>query len=160
MPLRFVCFLPHTGPFLQTLLSKLESMMSNTLYVNLLLTAVIARLACYPQPLLRSFLLNPSLVFQPTVKSLVQVLETSSVPNQITPHNVQTIQWGVGVLLNQIAVSQLVALLVAGTGFGQAPCRLSLLHHQGVWCVSVRSQALPGLARRCLSCGMPRVQGA
>ncbi len=47
--------------------------MQNTLYVNLLLTAVITRLACYPQPLLRSFLLNHSLVFQPTVKSLIQV---------------------------------------------------------------------------------------
>ena len=48
-------------------------MMQNSLYVNLLLTGLVTRLACYPQPLLRSFLLNHTLVFQPTVKSLLQV---------------------------------------------------------------------------------------
>ncbi|KTF90545.1 hypothetical protein cypCar_00036617 [Cyprinus carpio] len=38
-------------------------------------------LACYPQPLLRSFLLNANMVFQPSVKSLIQVL--GSVKNRI-----------------------------------------------------------------------------
>lgn len=55
------------------LFSKLDGMMQNSLPVNLLLTGVIARLASYPQPLLRSFLLSHNLVFQPTVKSLLQV---------------------------------------------------------------------------------------
>lgn len=51
--------------------------MQNSLYVNMLLTGVLSRLACYPQPLIRSFLLNHSLVFQPSVKSLVQAWSCS-----------------------------------------------------------------------------------
>lgn len=56
-----------------TIFAKLDSMMENSLYVNLLLTGIISRLACYPQPLLRSFLLNTNMVFQPSVRSLTQV---------------------------------------------------------------------------------------
>lgn len=67
---------PFTGPFISVLLSRLENMMSNSLHVNLLLTGILAQLAAYPQPLLRSFLLNTNLVFQPTVRSLYQVLAT------------------------------------------------------------------------------------
>ncbi|XP_041359783.1 FTS and Hook-interacting protein-like isoform X2 [Gigantopelta aegis] len=67
---------PNIGPFLSALFSKMDSMIHNSLYMNLLLTGIIARLASYPQPLLRSFLLNHNLVFQPTVKSLVQVLSS------------------------------------------------------------------------------------
>ena len=51
-------------------------MMNNSLAVNLLLTGLVSRIASYPQPLLRSFLLSNSLVFQTNIKSLVQV-ETS-----------------------------------------------------------------------------------
>lgn len=69
------------GPFITVLFSKLESMMQNSLYVNILLTGVVFQLACYPQPLLRSFLLNTNMVFQPSVKSLIQVL--GSVKNRI-----------------------------------------------------------------------------
>lgn len=65
---------PNIGPFLTVLLQKLDGMMQNSLTLNLLLTGLISRLAVYHQPLLRSFLLNHNLVFQPTVKSLVQVL--------------------------------------------------------------------------------------
>ncbi|XP_074649833.1 FHF complex subunit HOOK-interacting protein 1B-like isoform X2 [Tubulanus polymorphus] len=65
---------PNIGPFLTVILQKFESLMQNTFYVNLLLTGVIARLAYYPQPLLKSFLINPNLVFQPQIKSLIQVL--------------------------------------------------------------------------------------
>ncbi|KAK5865687.1 hypothetical protein PBY51_019936 [Eleginops maclovinus] len=72
---------PFTGPFVSVLLSRLENMLSNSLHVNLLLTGILAQLATYPQPLLRSFLLNTNLVFQPTVRSLYQVLAT--VKNQI-----------------------------------------------------------------------------
>uniref|UniRef100_A0A8C8A550 FHF complex subunit HOOK interacting protein 1Aa n=1 Tax=Oryzias sinensis TaxID=183150 RepID=A0A8C8A550_9TELE len=72
---------PFTGPFISVLLSRLENMLSNPLHVNLLLTGILAQLAAYPQPLLRSFLLNTNLVFQPTVRSLYQVLAT--VKNQI-----------------------------------------------------------------------------
>ncbi|KAM9819393.1 FHF complex subunit HOOK-interacting protein 1A [Syngnathus typhle] len=72
---------PFTGPFVSVLLSRLENMLSNPVHVNLLLTGILAQLAAYPQPLLRSFLLNTNLVFQPTVRSLYQVLAT--VKNQI-----------------------------------------------------------------------------
>uniref|UniRef100_A0A671M7X1 Protein FAM160A1-like n=1 Tax=Sinocyclocheilus anshuiensis TaxID=1608454 RepID=A0A671M7X1_9TELE len=63
---------PFTGPFLSVLLSRLENMPSNSLHVNLLLTGILAQLAAYPQPLLRSFLLNTNMVFQPSVRSLYQ----------------------------------------------------------------------------------------
>ncbi|XP_064000224.1 LOW QUALITY PROTEIN: FHF complex subunit HOOK-interacting protein 1B [Pogoniulus pusillus] len=65
---------PFTGPFVAVLFGKLENMPHNSLYVNCLLTGLLAQLASYPQPLLRSFLLNTNMVFQPSVKSLLQVL--------------------------------------------------------------------------------------
>ncbi|XP_012279879.1 UPF0518 protein AAEL005291 isoform X2 [Orussus abietinus] len=65
---------PNVGIFLDVILRKLECMMSNNVYVNLHLTGLISRLAIYPQPLLQSFLLNHSLVFQPSIRSLFQVL--------------------------------------------------------------------------------------
>uniref|UniRef100_A0A3Q3J1G0 FHF complex subunit HOOK-interacting protein 1B n=1 Tax=Monopterus albus TaxID=43700 RepID=A0A3Q3J1G0_MONAL len=69
------------SPFMVVLFAKLENMLQNSLYVNILLTGIMAKLACYPQPLLRSFLLNTNMVFQPSVKSLIQVL--GSVKNRI-----------------------------------------------------------------------------
>uniref|UniRef100_A0A3B4AT11 FHF complex subunit HOOK-interacting protein 1B n=1 Tax=Periophthalmus magnuspinnatus TaxID=409849 RepID=A0A3B4AT11_9GOBI len=72
---------PYTGPFMVVIFSKLENMLQNSLYVNILLTGIVAQLAAYPQPLLRSFLLNTNMVFQPSVKSLIQVL--GSVKNRI-----------------------------------------------------------------------------
>nr|XP_023672700.1 FTS and Hook-interacting protein isoform X1 [Paramormyrops kingsleyae] len=72
---------PYTGPFVAVLFTKLENMLQNSLYVNILLTGIVAQLASYPQPLLRSFLLNTNMVFQPSVKSLIQVL--GSVKNRI-----------------------------------------------------------------------------
>ncbi|XP_074849279.1 FHF complex subunit HOOK-interacting protein 1A [Carettochelys insculpta] len=70
-----------TGPFISVVLSKLENMLENSLHVNLLLIGIITQLASYPQPLLRSFLLNTNIVFQPSVRSLYQVL--ASVKNKI-----------------------------------------------------------------------------
>ncbi|XP_040486656.1 FTS and Hook-interacting protein isoform X6 [Ursus maritimus] len=69
------------GPFMAVLFAKLENMLQNSVYVNFLLTGLVAQLACHPQPLLRSFLLNTNMVFQPSVKSLLQVL--GSVKNKI-----------------------------------------------------------------------------
>jgi hypothetical protein len=63
----------NIGPFLRTIFSKLENMLQNSLHVNLLLTGIISRLAHYSQPLLRSLLLNHSLVLETNVKSLFQV---------------------------------------------------------------------------------------
>ncbi|XP_061579057.1 FHF complex subunit HOOK-interacting protein 1B [Cololabis saira] len=75
-PLTQLSSQPYTGPFMVVLFAKLENMLQNSLYVNILLTGIVAQLACYPQPLLRSFLLNTNMVFQPSVKSLIQVLGT------------------------------------------------------------------------------------
>lgn len=61
------------GPFLTIIFKKLENMHNNTFYVNLILTAVITRLCYYPQPLLKSFLLNYNMVLKPGVRSLFQV---------------------------------------------------------------------------------------
>lgn len=61
------------GPFISTVFGKLEVMVGNSLYENLLLTGIVSRLACYVQPLLRSFLLNTQMVFHPSVRSLYQV---------------------------------------------------------------------------------------
>lgn len=72
---RFLMVIPSAGPFVSVLLSRMENMLSNSLHVNLLLTGILAQLAAYPQPLLRSFLLNTNLVFQPTVRSLYQVTQ-------------------------------------------------------------------------------------
>ncbi|XP_010211406.1 PREDICTED: protein FAM160A1 [Tinamus guttatus] len=72
---------PFTGPFISVVLSKLENMLENSLHVNLLLIGIITQLASYPQPLLCSFLLNTNMVFQPSVRSLYQVL--ASVKNKI-----------------------------------------------------------------------------
>lgn len=63
------------GPFISVVLSKLENMLENSLHVNLLLIGIITQLASYPQPLLRSFLLNTNMVFQPSVRSLYQVFD-------------------------------------------------------------------------------------
>lgn len=63
------------GPFVSVLFSRLENMLENSLQVNLLLTGIIGQLAVYSQPLLRSFLLNTNMVFQPSVRSLYQVTE-------------------------------------------------------------------------------------
>lgn len=62
-----------SGPFVSVLLSRLENMLDNSLHVNLLLTGILAQLATYPQPILRSFLLNTTVVLQPSVRSLYQV---------------------------------------------------------------------------------------
>ncbi len=63
----------NLGPFLRTIFFKLENMLQNSLHVNLLLTGIISRLAHYSQPLLRSLLLNHSLVLETNIKSLFQV---------------------------------------------------------------------------------------
>ncbi|XP_051515092.1 FHF complex subunit HOOK interacting protein 1A [Myxocyprinus asiaticus] len=65
---------PFTGPFISVLLSRLENMLENSIEVNLLVTGILAQLATYPQPLLQGFLLNTKPVFQPSIRSLYQVL--------------------------------------------------------------------------------------
>ncbi|CAN9509360.1 unnamed protein product [Ophioblennius macclurei] len=68
---------PFTGPFISVLLSRLENLLENSIAVNLLVTGILAQLASYPQPLLRSFLLCTDAHNQPNnVRTLYQVLVT------------------------------------------------------------------------------------
>eukprot|EP00794_Sanderia_malayensis_P006996 gene6996-7781_t len=62
------------GPFISAVYEKLGKMPENSFYINLQLTSLISRIASYPQPLLRSLLLNSNLIMQPGVKSLFQIL--------------------------------------------------------------------------------------
>ncbi|XP_030018678.1 protein FAM160A1-like [Sphaeramia orbicularis] len=68
------CGVPFTGPFISVLLSRLENLLENSIAVNLLVTGILAQLASYPQPLLRSFLLSTHTVEQPHIRTLYQVL--------------------------------------------------------------------------------------
>ena len=43
-------------------------MASNSLTTNLLTTSILTQLASFPQPVLRSALLTPDVVFQPSVR--------------------------------------------------------------------------------------------
>ena len=58
------------GPFLDLLFEKIELMPTNNLATNLLVTGVISQLASYPHPLLRSVLLHPDLILQPSIRGL------------------------------------------------------------------------------------------
>lgn len=66
-------FFTISGLFLNTLFDKLENMLGNNVYVNLHLTGLFSRLAIYPHPLLRTYLLNHKIVLQPNIRSLFQV---------------------------------------------------------------------------------------
>ncbi|KAM7376969.1 hypothetical protein PAMA_013652 [Pampus argenteus] len=65
---------PFTGPFISVLLSRLENLLENSIAVNLLVTGILAQLASYPQPLLRSFLLSTQTHNQHNIRTLHQVL--------------------------------------------------------------------------------------
>lgn len=64
---------PIPGPFLEALLMRVDQMLTSSIHVNLLVATLLSRLAAYPTPLLTSLLLDTSIVFQPAVRSLVQV---------------------------------------------------------------------------------------
>ena len=58
------------GPFLELLLEKVELMPTNSFATNLLVTGLLSQLASYPQPLLKSVLIHPDVVVQPSIRSL------------------------------------------------------------------------------------------
>ena len=66
-------FEDRAGLLLKIVLEKLSEMMQLSPTVNVLLTRLIARLAHYPHPLLRSILLNHQLVLKPGVPNLLNV---------------------------------------------------------------------------------------
>ena len=63
-------FFTTIGPFLDLLFEKIELMPTNSLATNLLVTGVISQLTSYPQPLLRSVMLHPDLILQPSIRGL------------------------------------------------------------------------------------------
>ena len=63
----------RVGLFLKVVMDKLMDMMQHPPTVNILLTRLISRLAYYPQPLLRSLLLNHQLVLKPGIPNLFTV---------------------------------------------------------------------------------------
>ncbi|KAK4323330.1 hypothetical protein Pmani_005958 [Petrolisthes manimaculis] len=65
---------PTIGPFLEALMLRVDQMLNTNIHVNLLATTIISRLASYPTPLLSTLLLDSTIVFQPAVRSLVQVM--------------------------------------------------------------------------------------
>jgi hypothetical protein len=68
-------FEERTGLLLKVLMDKLSEMLSLPPAVNVQLTRVVSRLTHYPQPLLRSLLLNHQLVLRPGVPNLYYVLQ-------------------------------------------------------------------------------------
>lgn len=81
---------PTIGPFLEALMLRVDQMLSSSIHVNLLVTTIVSRLASYPTPLLASLLLDASIVFQPSVRSLVQVVSglKQRIDNTITSEDV------------------------------------------------------------------------
>ncbi|CDW58536.1 Rep fac-A 3 and RAI16-like domain containing prot ein [Trichuris trichiura] len=69
---------PLLGPFLTLLFGMMERMTDNSLLENLLLTGLLARLACYPQVLIATLLLSTVPLFNATVRSLSQILASLS----------------------------------------------------------------------------------
>ena len=61
------------GLFLKIVLEKLSDILQLPPIVNVLLTRLVSRLAHYPQPLLRSILLNHHLVLRPGIPNLIYV---------------------------------------------------------------------------------------
>ncbi|XP_026809677.1 UPF0518 protein AGAP011705 isoform X2 [Rhopalosiphum maidis] len=67
---------PCLGPFLEALFSNLENFPEQDFRINLRLTAVMTRLSMYNKPLIQSLLLNHSMIFQPCIRSLFQILRS------------------------------------------------------------------------------------
>merc|ERR1712071_140162 len=70
------CSSPTIGSFLETLVKSVDGWLNNSIEVNLALCSILSRLASYPQPLLQSLMLNPYLILQPSIPSLVGSLAT------------------------------------------------------------------------------------
>ena len=65
----------YLGPCFAALFLKLENVCENNFHLNLVLTGIFASLAAYPLPLLKSYLLNPIMLFQPSVRTLYNTLQ-------------------------------------------------------------------------------------
>lgn len=68
--------LPTIGPFLENLVKSIDGWLNNSIEVNLTLCSIVSRLATYSHPLLRSLVLNPYLILQPSIPSLAVSIAT------------------------------------------------------------------------------------
>ncbi|XP_046455760.1 FHF complex subunit HOOK interacting protein 1B-like isoform X2 [Daphnia pulex] len=68
--------LPSIGPFLENLVKSIDGWLSNSIEVNIALCSILSRLATYSHPLLRSLILNPYLILQPSIPSLAVCIAT------------------------------------------------------------------------------------
>lgn len=68
--------LPTLGPFLENLVKSIDGWLNNSIEVNLALCSIVSRLATYSHPLLRSLILNPYLILQPSIPSLAISIAT------------------------------------------------------------------------------------
>lgn len=67
---------PTIGPFLEQLVKSVDGWLNNSTEVNLMLCSILTRLATYTHPLLRSLILNPYLILQPSIPSLSVAIAT------------------------------------------------------------------------------------
>ncbi|XP_018019872.1 FHF complex subunit HOOK interacting protein 1A isoform X2 [Hyalella azteca] len=65
---------PTIGPFLEAVMERVEDVLSSPVPVAELLFSLLVRLASCPAPILTTLLLHPSILCQPAVRSLYQVL--------------------------------------------------------------------------------------
>ena len=68
--------LPSIGPFLENLVKSVDGWLNNSIEVNIALCSILSRLATYSHPLLRSLILNPYLILQPSIPSLAVSIAT------------------------------------------------------------------------------------
>lgn len=68
--------LPTIGPFLENLVKSIDGWLNNSIEVNIALCSILSRLATYSHPLLRSLILNPYLILQPSIPSLAVSIAT------------------------------------------------------------------------------------
>ncbi|XP_064482012.1 FHF complex subunit HOOK-interacting protein 1B-like isoform X3 [Ornithodoros turicata] len=149
---------PDIGPFLGILLARLEMMPQNDVYTNLQLTSLVSRLALYPQPLLRSFLLSHSLVFQPSIRSLFQVLGSLKHKVDSYSHTLPNFEELLG-RARQFFVTREERLLGEGPPRhygGDAPVRRSYSFSQGFIRGDAKRRSFSNLFRRLGDRASPR----
>ena len=84
-------FEDRTGLLLKVLMDKLSEMLLLPPAVNIQLTRVVSRLAHYPQPLLRSLLLNHQLVLRPGVPNLSYVSDIKFIRIHLSPGSIAVV---------------------------------------------------------------------
>ena len=125
---------PSMGPFLDLLLTRLEEATTNGLQLNLQLMTVLTRLSLYPQPLLRSCLLDQAIVLQPSVRSLLQTLgklkHRIDVATAALPQLAELVRWARARLAAReeqpVSTAAASAPPAAGSALKSEPRRLSL----------------------------------